>query len=655
MTSARRKESSLLGAMPLPLGKAPSYPYARESDKDSVGRYLGSVQFSILNGRLSCWEATGIARSEFTDKLGVEITQYLDCNSELTESGVHFHISLYMVGKSPLRAKPTVMFVSGDAKVRKDAFKIINQSGILASYPGFALAHISLETEYRDFCQLAGGAQGSYFPNTSGAQQEIQQWTAACQADSGVTSSAPTKIMTTRGGNNNGRRLYFDNPSSGVPGQRSIGTAGGIVSFHDRYFFLTIFHAASYEPTRITTEAALSILNQGVDDEKNSSEECEIIGFDDLDLESDNSAADFAEETSRGSATPESPNSSRDDTGSAPSVAEATTLDEPESAIQKGSAKIAELRTSQADTATILAGEAILSSSEFDCLLVELDPWLFSDVKDKSYESSIPLEDYSAHVEMDARDATVVSNTPGGRIHGSLSGTPSFGRLPFSRRFHLLYTARFSPPLVAGDCGSWVRDAVTGKLFGHVIAGSPTTGLVSIVPAHQTFPYLLSELKETAAKKPAQTSKGPSSLHSTHSLKPQTGEVSGFKYIPPTSGIERVECEDGGPSSTDIPPFYAPSVSPGSFSGGGIGALSPSLTYSSPGASCSEGRGSMPPIGANLAPIPEWATAPGSPWEFLDIGGIVGTPSDYYPVSPFNFLPSSIGAFKSPVFVGESP
>ena len=40
---------------------------------------------------------------------------------------------------------------------------------------------------------------------------------------------------------------------------------------------------------------------------------------------------------------------------------------------------------------------------------------------------------------------------------------------------------------VKGDSGSWVIDAVTGDLYGHIVAGVPETGLAYIVPAVKTF------------------------------------------------------------------------------------------------------------------------------------------------------------------------
>jgi hypothetical protein len=41
--------------------------------------------------------------------------------------------------------------------------------------------------------------------------------------------------------------------------------------------------------------------------------------------------------------------------------------------------------------------------------------------------------------------------------------------------------------LVGGDCGSWVIDRENGRLYGHIVAGHPGTGVGYIVPSSQLF------------------------------------------------------------------------------------------------------------------------------------------------------------------------
>jgi hypothetical protein len=40
---------------------------------------------------------------------------------------------------------------------------------------------------------------------------------------------------------------------------------------------------------------------------------------------------------------------------------------------------------------------------------------------------------------------------------------------------------------VVGDCGSWVIDARTGSVYGHVIAGHPGSRVAYITPAYQVY------------------------------------------------------------------------------------------------------------------------------------------------------------------------
>lgn len=40
---------------------------------------------------------------------------------------------------------------------------------------------------------------------------------------------------------------------------------------------------------------------------------------------------------------------------------------------------------------------------------------------------------------------------------------------------------------VPGDCGAWIVNAITGDIYGHIVAGDPVSGMAYIVPAHKVF------------------------------------------------------------------------------------------------------------------------------------------------------------------------
>jgi hypothetical protein len=56
-----------------------------------------------------------------------------------------------------------------------------------------------------------------------------------------------------------------------------------------------------------------------------------------------------------------------------------------------------------------------------------------------------------------------------------------------------LWTVKFEGSLAKGDCGSWVVDEQNHELFGHIVAGSPRSGVAYIVPTYQ----LIQDAKST--------------------------------------------------------------------------------------------------------------------------------------------------------------
>jgi hypothetical protein len=74
-----------------------------------------------------------------------------------------------------------------------------------------------------------------------------------------------------------------------------------------------------------------------------------------------------------------------------------------------------------------------------------------------------------------------------GVVDGTISGTPTFMQTSSSKSIQELWTVRFSRSLEKGDCGSWVMDLTSGDVYGHIIAGSPESGVAYIVPAYQVI------------------------------------------------------------------------------------------------------------------------------------------------------------------------
>jgi hypothetical protein len=78
----------------------------------------------------------------------------------------------------------------------------------------------------------------------------------------------------------------------------------------------------------------------------------------------------------------------------------------------------------------------------------------------------------------------------GHRIHGRLSGTATFMILPGQAVSQKIWTLRSDISIEEGSSGSWVVDAVSGVLYGHIVAGCPNLGIAYIIPAHMVFAEL---------------------------------------------------------------------------------------------------------------------------------------------------------------------
>ena len=122
-------------------------------------------------------------------------------------------------------------------------------------------------------------------------------------------------------------------------------------------------------------------------------------------------------------------------------------------------------------------------SADFDYALIKFkDPSLLAGKGDKSAARPKHV------IPTTSRDTEIITYTAsGGLMTGTLYGTPSYTRLPNSKTFQKVYTVCLNGALVKDDCGSWVIDAETRGLYGHIIAGCESRGTAYVMSAHNVF------------------------------------------------------------------------------------------------------------------------------------------------------------------------
>jgi hypothetical protein len=115
-----------------------------------IGAYIGR-----MDAKNYCWEIKSTLRDECQTQLYAEIENCLQGHFGSIPNADRITISFYMIGKSPQTAFPTIVFISENAELRKNARKALKSSEILSHYPAFKTAHSVKDPGFQKMEQLA--------------------------------------------------------------------------------------------------------------------------------------------------------------------------------------------------------------------------------------------------------------------------------------------------------------------------------------------------------------------------------------------------------------------------------------------------------------------------------------------------------------------
>ncbi|KAK0627599.1 hypothetical protein B0T14DRAFT_512945 [Immersiella caudata] len=505
------------------------WPYAA----NSTGRHRGSLK--TRKGRMPVFEAKGPAREKFANDISAAIVKHLRDNSDkLQDSATYVGLSLFMMGKSADQTKPVVMLVSDDKQARMEAFCLIKDSGIMKEYPGFDLGEMELKAEFENLRPLGSGPDPvvhqtpRLFPDPSDEYSfgsfefstpsfspphftEDLMPTARFNSETSravplepylydpqqsqnnclstlLPHSAPQREPASFAAPDHQIRLFSSRGVLTSP-SGSCAWLGGVVKYDGQLLAHTVNHFLS--PAR-----QAKIRPQDAAETETSDVECEIMGLSDWEDDDD----EMADVTSRASLTPNhSDREESESEGGSPlesersSASNASIRSPVDSSVEDSPLLPGDHVDEEASAPQpwIIAGDVIATSEYLDSAFLRVD------MMDLDDSLIIPLGSYEEHVETAPRDVTVRTMTRLGEVSGTLSGTPFFVRLPGTKDFQEVYTAKMDSALQPGDCGCWIKSP-SGKLFGHVIAGSPTSGQVLVMPAARVFAQLLRHLSARA-------------------------------------------------------------------------------------------------------------------------------------------------------------
>lgn len=435
----------------------PSWP----APQDSIGDIYKGENF----GRKQCWDAKGPAREQF-HLLALEIKEYLETHSDPVPRPVTW--TVYMIGATAQLSRPTVMFCSDDKISRTTVRNKVRESGLLEKYPGF---------------------------DTGACSREFQRFATDIQRNDSPSNSGDLFVFYNRLDIGPGMHVYMrKNENDACPYRKA--RCGGIIHNEGNYFLQTVAHLFD----EISDTRPIS------NSKKLESFEFELDDDSDDDMEDEN-----IEISSRGSATPEpksnTRSSSSDSTNSISSknfsldttsrITSTYSFDLNAEIDEETREELNSVsKTSSHPILSRLDGKIILSTGgsqpSLDYCLIEIPSDELIYFKDFFGGANCPTS-----IGSSSSDVEVSLIQGGAALKGKISGTPSFIMLPGYSSVQEVWIFRHASNLLQGDCGSWVIDATTATLYGHLVAGNSQLCIAYIMPAQLVIGNIRSRFEGT--------------------------------------------------------------------------------------------------------------------------------------------------------------
>lgn len=460
-------------------------PSTIEEHHKPVGKYVGSL--GIVN---RCWEANDLVRNHFYTHIKPEISRQLDGLFGSVSTRDCIVVTLYMIGRRSFTATPTVLFVSENDNHRKDARKLIKESGLLSQYRGWKTAHASKDPGW--------GAELEQLATGQGLQAHADQ----AQPVTEVLYNTSTPLRS------NGMTIW-------VPHDSSFRSAtANLIRLEGQPYFLAPAHTFFNRPTTQEAEQKAETDDFEIDSEDGSitlhdedsyedaveyddvSSSDESVGHDLFTF--DTSGANYSQSSFGSSTVHDRTNDQQSTLAACDDIDNETEVhsnfDFIESQAQSGS------RPRKTDTPhpCLLRpfGTLVKWSISKDWALIAADCAHNTDLANlvNASEGDLSCRDLASHKVTGGLIMTYTSSR--GSTSGTVLATVSDFRASYGTSFEEVYALRLDGALSNGDCGSAVFDESSGKLYGHIVAGCRSTGFAYVMAAHHVIPDLRRAVSE---------------------------------------------------------------------------------------------------------------------------------------------------------------
>lgn len=438
-------------------------PASRWLDPEkSVGHYICKDKW------VNIWEAIGPALEVFLI-VAPRIKAYLDNALEPISSRVTW--SMYMIGRAPNLASPSIMFFCEVPGHRREARNTIKESGILNGYPGIKTGDLPRPPGFvHELVDLGAGEQLGH---------------------NGVEMIGNMMALTSKGRSACGSEIFVGANGGNSSSLSAAATIGGVIRIGESYYYTTAAHSLLPKPDPDASDKGLPAGDVHDPDEDALS----LDGSDDRwspsnsnplaeDVKPRNSAGEIIDDSDDNHYLKDeilrqwSLKCHHEEEGPLPSLAK------PE---EQSLNPTGRLFMTSMDGGNQGAG--------LDYALIEMSPrhHVVENVigVGSSNRSIVRVHSVAKPTPL---GMDIVAVTPRGTTKGWTSGTPLYSSAPGKCSYVRMLKATLEGPLDRGDCGTWVVDATNGDLFGHIVLGSAGGGTALLIPFSDIFDDVRSRL-----------------------------------------------------------------------------------------------------------------------------------------------------------------
>ncbi|KAI4673437.1 uncharacterized protein J4E84_011079 [Alternaria hordeiaustralica] len=403
-----------------------------------------------------CWEAKGKCAQLYAEAK-IKLLKELDQSRQ--ESFREICVSLFMVGKTPGKAKPMIIISSEDKQSRKEAKKAIIRSGVLTDF-GFEIGVLKYLPS-GPIHPVAGSPSEACWNSASESEGLGSDTWKEKTSNSAFHSNTPVSLSA-----------YYDSKQglriTGMPiyvktadGRSRMGTAN-VVHNGSKYGYITaahIFGPLHQSPSSIDDDED----DLGIPFDSDSDDE---DGEDDL-----NEKASFAGVLLSDSVRSRESHVFHADGFGLGGDTRPRDLPEVSIDLPHDLALLGHLESGQEPEKSL------------DCAIITIDD---PELQLKLDRARILARNDGFHVSTSTAEpepSLAIAWTTHGHVHGTLNKVPILMRLQGSMSFKSVYTFVYKGAIKHGDCGSLVLDTNSGALYGMIIAAADKQPTAYIVAA----------------------------------------------------------------------------------------------------------------------------------------------------------------------------